>query len=426
MRLFTLNLALAALVLLAACGGGSPDGGSQGTLGGGTVTGRIVEIDNDAANLAGVRFSMRQTGETVTSAADGSFRFDGAAPSSFTLALVSAPRAARRSTRSDDDTPGSDDSDDDESDDEDDEDDIDDGDESTEDEVEIHRVGDGEHVHVRIRIRDGKIVRVEVSRSDRSEREVEIFMDRSGTSDDADIKGKLELEARDDREKLEVEVEHATVGRELEAFVIDPDGVEESLGILPVGALGKVEWERSTGDGDALPFALSAVADLEGYRVEVRDATDATVLLHVTVPELPAVVPDLPGEDDDDDDEGRSRGKSRLTAEVAGLEGSVEVRTRTAENRHCFEIEGEDLFAYAEVEFLIETAVDAGTFTSLGTRTVDVEGEAELELETSDGDALPNEATGASDLVGLRVEVRDVATGDLLLSGVVPALSPED
>ena len=296
MRPFTTTLALAALALLAACGGST--GGTEAGLGGGTVTGRIVEIDNDASSLAGVRFTMRQTGETVTSGADGGFQFSGAAPRSFTLALVSAPRSTKRTTRSDDDSDDSDDDDSDDSDDDDDDsgddNDIDDGDDSTEDEVEVHRVGDGEHVHVRIRIRDGKIVRVEVSRSDRSEREVEIFMERSVSSDDADIKGKLELEARDDREKLEVEVEHATPLRELEAVVIDPDLVEASLGSRVVGPLGKVEWERNTGDGDALPFDIEAVSALEGYRVEVRDATDATVLLHVTVPELPTTVPDLP------------------------------------------------------------------------------------------------------------------------------------
>ena len=115
-----------------------------------------------------------------------------------------------------------------------------------------------------------------------------------------------------------------------------------------------------------------------------------------------------------------------MTTEVPGLEGYVEIRTRDAGTRHCFEIEGEDLFAYAAVEFFIETGVDAGTFTSLGTLPVDVEGEAELERETSDGDALPNDASAASELVGLRVEVRDAATGDLLLSGVVPPLTPED
>jgi hypothetical protein len=166
--------------------------------------------------------------------------------------------------------------------------DEDDGDEASEDEVEVHRVEDGEHVHVRVEIRDGKIDRVDISRSSHDEEEVEVFLDRAATSDDPDIKGKIEVEVRDDRQRLEIEVEHAAPGRMLEAVVIAPDGAEASLGALGATALGEAEWEINTGDGGALPFGAGSVSDLEGFGVEVRDAAAGTVLLSGTVPAVPS------------------------------------------------------------------------------------------------------------------------------------------
>ncbi|MCK6461928.1 MAG: hypothetical protein L6Q95_18765, partial [Planctomycetes bacterium] len=59
--------------------------------------------------------------------------------------------------------------------------------------------------------------------------------------------------------------------------------------------------------------------------------------------------------------------------------------------------------------------------TPIGSAMADTTGEAKLELNTKDGAQLPLGATSAGDLSGLLVEVR-LASGELLLSGEVPAL----
>jgi len=465
----------------------------------------VQQIDSSSANVQGVQLRMVETGEVVTSAADGSFRFADSSPRSFTLALLKTPPVAAFSLTgqagsandtgsndngsndngsndngsndngsndngsndngsndtgssdngssdngsndngsndngsndngsndngsdhvSDDgdgnDTEGSGDGVDDAS--------RDDGDDSTETEVAVHRVENGERVHVRVRIRDGQLDRVEVSRSTHDEREVELHLRRAATSDDADIKGKLETESRNDRQRMQVSVERATSGRDVEMFVIAPDGTEESLGIVTVDVRGKASLEINTLVGGVLPAGATTVADLEGYDVEVRDATDGTALLWATIPSAAAAVPTDPtsggsGSGGDDGASGRTRGESRLTAQVAGLQGNVEVRSRPAASRERFKMEGEHLGAYVSVEFFVEDSLGAGTFTSVGVRTVKVEGDAELKLDTGHGDSLPNAASSASDLVGLAVEVRDAATGDVLLTGTIPALTAD-
>ena len=87
---------------------------------------------------------------------------------------------------------------------------------------------------------------------------------------------------REDRERFELEVEHAAPGRDLELFVIDPDGGEESQGALTVGLDGDAEWELR---GDGLPFGVSSVADLEGYEVVV--AGPEARLYHTVMHEVP-------------------------------------------------------------------------------------------------------------------------------------------
>jgi hypothetical protein len=120
------------------------------------------------------------------------------------------------------------------------------------------------------------------------------------------------------------------------------------------------------------------------------------------------------------------RGKARLIADEPGLEGYVEVRSRPDEGRERFEIEAEGLATGRVVELFVEDADDLGTYVSLGTRIADAEGELELELDTSDGATLPGGADDVTELEGLGVEVRDEATGDLLLHGTVPATHSDD
>lgn len=432
-------------LLLAACGGGGGLAPLDTAQAKARLDGGVTEIDGATANLDGVELVLVETGQRVVTGSDGSFAFRETPVGSFRIALVSTPvRTALLSLEAGDDDSASDDSADDESADDDsaddesesesesasdddvDEESIEDGDESTETEVELHRVEDGESIRLRLRISDGVLEQVEVSRSTSDEREVELCLERTEANDDADMKGCLEVEQRDDGARFELEVEHATAGRTLELVVIDPDGVEESQGTLTVNLEGEAEWEF---DMTTLPFDVLTVDELEGYDVAVRDGVTGTNLLVGSIPELPASAPsdaeDDDSDDDGSDDEGEERGKARLTAHEADLEGYVEIESEPLEGDQEFKIEAEYLAPGREVEFFIEDAAAPGTFVSLGTRAADLEGEAELELETDEGQTLPGGATTVAELVGLSVEVRDAVTGALLLDGTVPALMPE-
>ena len=432
MRLRILPLILLTALVVPACGGG----GAPSTL----VQAK-AQIDGSTAELGGVEIVLVETGERAVTGPDGSFRFPDAPVGSVRLALASAPRVLKSGSGEDRtgaeegvdddsaddsaDEDSADDGDDDSGDDDATEDELDDGNTSTETEVELFRISDGENIRVRLRVRDGRLERVEVSRSDHDEREVEMCLRRTETNDDADMKGCLEIEERSDRSRLKVEVEHADAGREIELFVIDPDGLEESQGALTVDVTGEAQWEL---DGAALPFGVTSVAGLEGYDVVVRDATTGADLLVGSVPELP-VGASASGDGDDDEDgeseDTRERGRARLIASETGLEGHVEIRKDTDGGRQRFDMEAEHLAPGRAVEFFIEDALGSGVFGSLGIRTADSEGEAELELHTNDGASLPNRVTDVAELVGFAVEIRDAATGAVLLDGTVPALAAD-
>ncbi len=142
------------------------------------------------------------------------------------------------------------------------------------------------------------ITSVQVSRSSSDDRESESHLTRAPTSDDADVEGEASLESRTDRQKLKVEAEHLTSGRSVRAVVIC-DGLEESLGDRTASAFGKAEWEIATNDGGVLPHGAATVEDLVGCSVEVRDATNGTVLLYGAFESVPA-------SSDDDDGDGRT------------------------------------------------------------------------------------------------------------------------
>ncbi|MGE0192781.1 MAG: hypothetical protein AB7T63_12165 [Planctomycetota bacterium] len=436
-KLPSLIASLVGLGLLAGCGGGGGTGGSAGSA---TLKGVVLTADGTTDALGGYAFRILQTGRRAVTNTEGQFDLGTVPTGQLTIALdgfstIQAPVFQKDGV--DDDSSDDDSSDDDGSDDDgpnhdagDDHGDDDDFEDEQgilvdDDSVTIIAVRDGENMVVEVRIDGGRLSEAGCSRSRDDRREVERRLARTEASDDVDIKGELELRSQSDREKLEVEVEQATPGRVLELFVIDDGGNEESQGVRTVSSFGEAEWEQATNDGERLPFDVSAVSELEGFVVEVRDAGSGLVLLRGEVPDVPATAGGQDDDDDDDDgdddgDDEDSRGRSRLTAHESGLEGYVEIRSRTDDNRERFEMEAEHLAAGRTVEFFIEDALGSATFVSLGTRTAGSYGEAELELDTGDGDTLPLDVSSASALTGFAVEVRDASTNALLLSGVVP------
>ncbi len=433
LRLLPLSGLLLGLSALTACGGGG--GGTPAGVGTASLAGRVVLRDGTSSNLGGLLLSMPRTGKTVVTAADGSFQF-GSVPTG-TLTVRLGTLAARVTAQADgaDDPPnqdvgddggngngvddnGGDDVNDDNGVDATDGDALDDGDDNDtgDDDFDLVGVTSGDVVELHLTVRGGVVESLDVSRSHAEDREAEVRMTRSVESDDPDVTGKIETESRTDRQRLKIEAEHLTAGRVVKAFVTLA-AVEADLGSRTADALGKVEWDLNTNDGDVLPLGVVTVAELAGADVRVEDAGTGTILLVGVVAETPATAD--PGHVPGDHGEGRA-GLTRAAGAVG--EAYVEVRSRPDQgDRQRFKAEIDHQTVGLVVDVWLEDPANAGTLTKIGSMTVGSEGEGELELDTHEGDALPYGVASVQSLVGLQVELR--TTADVVLfSGVVPAL----
>ncbi|MCZ6786596.1 MAG: hypothetical protein O7E54_05470 [Planctomycetota bacterium] len=391
---------LLGLILLSGCT--ADTGGSGSESGTAALRGVVFQVDGQTQDRSGVQIRLIETGASVTTDRDGRFSFASVPAGRITLgvgqSLVAVPHE-----RGDDDE--GDDADDDDADDDDDDDDADD--DADDDECDVE---------VRCSVSDGHIDEISIVRCD--DREAKARLVRSPDSPDPDVEGKVEVEADDGEEEFEIEAEHLDPGTIVEFFLADPDDADNfrSIGTVAADAGGEAELEFE--DGAALPLGAASLDELADFLIEVRLAATGETLLTGTVPALPdftTAVDDFVGEGD------RARGRSRLTAHVAGLEGKVEIRSRPEKGRERFKMEAENLAEGTEVAFLIEDPDDAGTFVQLASVAADATGEAEI--DTNDGLPLPLGVTRVSELVGLEVRViRDDGSEELLLSGTVPEL----
>lgn len=418
--LATLAISLG-LLSATACGGGGGGGGGGSTS---TLSGRIVTRNGSTSNLGGISVTFLRTGQTVTSNANGSFGF-GTVPTGTVALKVTDPALSMATvqTLGNDDPPGDDNGDDGNDDSFDDGDDNDTGD----DDCDVPGGDDGESIEVFISVDNGVITSVQVSRSSSDDRESESHLTRAATSDDLDVTGEASLESRTDRQKLKVEAEHLTSGRSVRAVVIC-DGIEESLGDRTASAFGKAEWEIATNDGGVLPHGAATVEDLVGCSVEVRDATNGTVLLFGTFESVPASSDD---EDGDGNDDGggteRLRGRAVL-AKAVGVAGKAycEIERRTdGGTRNEFKVEVENQTVGLVVEVWVANPV-GGALTNVGSLTIGAQGEGQLELQSQDGDSMPFGVTDVTTLSGLPLELRNASGGAVLYSGTVPTAVAED
>ncbi len=423
--------AIPALCLIGCGGGGDLAAPTEtgATLGAATLEGMVLDVDGESSLVAGVPLMCDETGEVVTSSADGSFHFADLPEGDITLSLATGGPVAgsRYVSRSDD---GEDAEEEEEADDDDvdgDKDEAGDDSERSDRRVKIRRVRRGDRLFIQIRIRGGVIIEIRFTRGDdedgsggSGERELEIQMVKTEANEDPDMEGELELsvEANGDHE-FEVEVEDATPGDLLEAVVINPDGREDSLGFRAVELDGDAEWKLDTGDEDELPFGVDGLGKLQGHRVVVRDADEVDLLR--------ARIPLLPRRDDERDFCFRIRARARLVPHVEGVKGYVAMGAAGCVEgderrliRQIFRIEAAGLTRGQEVEFFLEDPDDPGSLVSLGTVIADRMGEAGVKFDTDDGDELPFGVATIRALTGLRLQVRDDVTGDVLLTGRVP------
>ena len=440
-----LSAAASALLFLTGCGGGGGSG-STGTLGTASLAGHVVLVNGSTSNLGGVKLVFPRTGQTVTTASDGSFHFGTVPAGTLTVRLgAGTGLMTLRETGSGGngtDGPGDggttggttggtssgstgeasgDDVNDDLGDDSTNGDANDDGDnnDTGDDDFDVTSVSDGESIDISLSVDGGVITSLDVSRSGHEDCESEVRLQRSADSDDADVTGKVETENRTDRQRIKIEAEHLTAGRSVRAVIIATDLSEADLGSVDADLSGEARWDVNTMNGDTLPFGAASVADLVGYGIEVRDATAATVLLFGTMPDSPLR---------SSDHGTRSRGRALLTAGTGAVgEAHVEIESRTGlESHEEFKVEVEGEASGLTLDVYVEDPAALGTFALVGSIAINGEHEAELEIKTQDGDTLPFGLTSVSGLVGMQVELRNAVGGAVLYSGLVPALVAHD
>jgi hypothetical protein len=378
------------LSVLVACGGGS----TTPTTGTAALSGLVYEVDGQTVDRSGVQVRVVETGDTAVTGADGRFRLDGIPAGTVTLQFASTGAALAQAGPGDD-APGSEVENEDE----------DDGNGNP----QVTLPADAE-AEVRASMSGGSLAEFALVKDDRVRAETRLTRTVAATGQE----GKIRVEQRADREKFDLEVEQAAQGDAFDVYLIDPDtGDRTFIERIVAGIDGEAELERNTNDGDQLPLGASTVDELVGFGIEVEFGGD--VILTGTVPELPDWVP---GTGDDPTPTGDARGKARLTAVEAGLEGSVEIERDPDDGEQEFEMEAEHLGAGRVVRFEIRNP-DTGEFETLRTIAADDSGEAEFESE--DG-PLPLGVDTVDDLVGLDVRVVDDGTGDVLLTGTVPEL----
>lgn len=378
---------LIALSIATACGGGGS--GAPGASTTVLTSGNVVSLNGQSAQVAGVQIDVPAAGASATSDATGAFDL-GALPAAVLDFVITAPDATPLTTG-----------------------------------VSLPRM-------IAVDLSGAQQARLHLKVSDDGEPEVSTERCSGGGSDsetrvamqpvEIGLAGRIRVRRRDDGHTgFDVEVEHLAPGRTVEVFVIDPaSAVSESQGVVPADGLGEAELELRTNDGARLPFGVLDVDDLEGYAVEVRAPTGGALLLSGAVPATGGATQCTSGGGNGD----RETGESVLinAAGVSGL-ARVELRSRPERGEERIEVEVTGTSVAGAIAVWLEDPAVPGAMTLVG--MLSPEGLAlEFERDTEQGETLPFGVTQASDLTGLRIELRRQADGAVVYQGTTPPLNP--
>jgi len=273
-------------------------------------------------------------------------------------------------------------------------------------------VSGGDSIDLRITVEDGRIVGF--ARLDDDGTEVRVRLQPADSNPYPGSEGEIEVEQEFDGDrKLELEVDHVPPGTVVEFFLQDGDGGFVSVGTAVADASGEAELEFE----NVLPLGAADLDALEGVAVEMRLASDGTLLFAGSIPGIPDPV----AATGTVDDAARARSRTRLVSLVAGAEGDVEMRRRPDQGEVEFEIDAEHLDPGIPIRFEIEDPDDPGSFVTVAARITDATGEADY--DTDDGLPLPLGVSDIGDLVGLEVRVvRDDGSDELLMFGTIAPL----
>lgn len=227
---------------------------------------------------------------------------------------------------------------------------------------------------------------------------------------DPNAKGRVEVRSKGDRQRLTIQAEQLDPGLEVDFLLEDELGQLQVVATRTVNAAGQARVRFETRKG-GLPLGADNLAELEGRAIEVRTAAGE--------PLLAGAVPS--------DSDGPGFGTSfRVRGEIANVDrdfapdGKVEVKLEfvAARGRSKFEVEIEDVPAGAEFHLFLRDA--GGAFVEVGSLTANSLGQAEIEFDTNDGNALPLGASDPSALFGVDAELRS-PDGTVRFAGALPS-----
>ncbi len=223
---------------------------------------------------------------------------------------------------------------------------------------------------------------------------------------DADAKGKVELKEKGSELEFEVEAEELDApGVVYSVWLEEPagSGLMQDVGAMSASkSSGSDEWklELETEDGESLPFGVNALSALAGRTIEVR-GNDGKTYLTGFVPTFGATT-------------------VKASDSLAGSgKGEVKVRRQGKTGAQEFGLKLKKQGKKKALEVWIENPA-SGTLELAATLVAKKSGRASWKVKTKKGHALPFGVLKVDDLGGRPLEVRDVESGVVRMTGTVP------
>ncbi|MBW2447442.1 MAG: hypothetical protein JRG83_16145 [Deltaproteobacteria bacterium] len=254
---------------------------------------------------------------------------------------------------------------------------------------------------------------------------------RSVGSPDADVSGRVAVMVKNKDggrviERLRVHVDDSDEAVIHLLYLEDDAAILQFVAFLTPdedepGELGyhaSLKSKRGNSIRNDLPLGVASVLDLAGRALEVRlddGAGGELPLLEGVVPEaVSGKGPHL-----------RAKADLDPTVNAPDADGKIKLRSRPVKGDERLELhaEGLDTSLGQTYHMFLEDPAALGTFVDQGALAPDPDepDQLELKIRTKDGDPLPFGVATVGDLAGLAIEVRDGATGDVMLTGTVPS-----
>jgi hypothetical protein len=241
----------------------------------------------------------------------------------------------------------------------------------------------------------------------------QVSLVRPDPAPDADAKGSLRIRSDKKGERFDVHVQKVDPDLAHDVYIEDPDGSGLFTFVAALDAGGsKLKLALDTKKGDELPLDAVSTEALIGRRVEVRVGAD--VILKGTVPAY-----------------GLSKKPASAKSEIVAPDGApapdmkakLKLRSKANKGQERIDLKAKKVPFADDGPFhvFIEDAAGSDVFVNVGELEQKDGSHGRYRRDTKQGDALPLDVAGVSELAGRELQVRD--DGNVVyLAGVIPAV----